>query len=67
MRALLDGYERELTEEEARELAYEELRAVFNAESSSEFSRGFDAGVEFTLNTLGIVITGINDAKGGAA
>jgi len=67
MRALLDGYERELTEEEARELAYEELREIYATPPQSMFARGFDEGLVFTLNTLGIVIPGINEVEGGAA
>ncbi|MNC49884.1 hypothetical protein D3C75_990960 [compost metagenome] len=65
--ALVNGYERELTEEEARELAYEELREIYTTPPQSMFARGFDEGLVFTLNTLGIVIPGINDEKGGAA
>ncbi|OMC96260.1 hypothetical protein MKX34_24155 [Paenibacillus sp. FSL R5-0636] len=65
--ALVNGYERELTEEEARELAYEELREIYATPPQSMFARGFDEGLIFTLNTLGIVIPGINDEKGGAA
>jgi hypothetical protein len=64
MRALLDGYERELTEEEAREQAYAYLRMMYAChydEACEAYSDGYCDGVEYTLNTLGIVIPGINN------
>ncbi|MEK5395952.1 hypothetical protein [Paenibacillus sp. FSL K6-2859] len=79
MRALLDGYERELTEEEAREEAYEKLRQVYaehrsgeGAYETSREDRIFSDGIKCALNTLGIVISEINSEannaeKGGAA
>lgn len=65
--ALVNGYERELKEEEARELAYEELREIYANPPLSDYGRGFDSGLLFTLDTLGIVIPGINDAEGADA
>lgn len=70
MRALLDGYERELTEEEAREKSYADIRFMYDYhenEAFEDYSGGYCDGVEYTLSTLGIVIPGINDAEGGAA
>ncbi|GGP13464.1 hypothetical protein [Oceanobacillus neutriphilus] len=38
----------------------DELREVYEASSTDVFDQGYDAGVRFTLNTLGIEIEGIN-------
>lgn len=79
MRALLDGYERELTEEEEREKAIASLRDYYGwlreqegiarmriGGSPLEFMRAQNA-IRITLNTFDIVVPGINDAEGGAA
>ncbi|WP_077603664.1 hypothetical protein [Oceanobacillus sojae] len=52
--ALAYGYDVE-------ETPHEKLRAHYEASSDNEFDQGYDAGVRFTLNTLGIEIEGIND------
>ncbi|WP_449600357.1 hypothetical protein [Paenibacillus sp. Marseille-Q9583] len=70
MRALLDGYERELTEEEAREKAYEGIRFIYahhENEAHEDYSGGFCDGIEYVLNTLGIELPGVNIPEGGAA
>ncbi|WP_068616485.1 hypothetical protein [Paenibacillus tuaregi] len=54
---LVNGYERELTEEER---AYAAIREEYAELSDTEFAEGYDAGIEFTLNTLGIKIGGVN-------
>lgn len=79
MRALLDGYERGLTEEEEREKAIASLRDYYGflreqegiariqtRGNPLEFMRAQNA-IRITLNTFDIVIPGINDAEGGAA
>lgn len=64
MRALLDGYERELTEEEAREQAYGSLRQMYARhydDAFEDYSEGFCEGVVTALTTLDILIPGINE------
>lgn len=66
--ALVNGYERELTEEEKREQAYADIHAIYVHHYDTAFetySDGYCDGIEYVLNTLGIVIPGINE--GGAA
>lgn len=73
--ALVNGYERELTEEEKREQAYAEIKRQYvSARSTTYYISDTDGlysgilrGIEITLDTLRIVIPGINDEKGGAA
>jgi hypothetical protein len=67
MRALLDGYERELTEEEKREQVYAKIREAYvkHARREGDYSRGEQDsahadGIVFTLNALGIVIPSVN-------
>lgn len=79
MRALLDGYERELTEEEAREKALDNIRSYYAWLGERERCEGVrlngnpfefiraKAAIRITLNALGTEISGINDAEGGAA
>jgi hypothetical protein len=59
MRALLDGYERELTEGEAREQAHKDIRDYFVRVDTLGWLTAKEA-VRFTLDTLGIVIPGVN-------
>ena len=77
--ALVNGYERELTEEEAREKALSDIRANYTwyDAAASEESRMFNGdptrhmlamyAIRDTLNTLGIDIPGVNIPEGGAA
>ncbi|MEC0328752.1 hypothetical protein P4H42_03825 [Paenibacillus macerans] len=60
--ALVNGYERELTEEErARAKIREEYRnAWLDGRVGDEQADGFAQGVEFTLHTLGIRIEGVS-------
>lgn len=66
MRALLDGYERELTEEEKR---YQEFRDVYALHCGTypEIDNAYAAGMMQALIILRIVIPGINDAEGADA
>lgn len=77
MRALLDGYERELTEEEKREQACASISFIYahhENEAHEEYSGGFCDGIEYAIDALGIVIPGVNapeetekNVEGGAA
>ncbi|WP_419884883.1 hypothetical protein [Paenibacillus sp. B-A-8] len=70
MRALLDGYERELTEEEKREQAYASILASYvhhEDEAHEDYSCGYCDGVEETLEALGVKVPGVNAPEGGAA
>lgn len=60
MRALLDGYDVELTEEEKREKAYATIRECLAYNGGSEYERGFDDGMLVVLRKLGIAIPGVN-------
>lgn len=51
--ALVNGYERELTEEE-------KIREVYEGETVGEYEYGYNSGIVFTLDTLGIKIEGVN-------
>lgn len=65
--ALIIGYEVELTphEEIAKEYKYaeQEKDACFDAsdENLAYENQGIMSGIEFTLNTLGITVKGVND------
>ncbi|MEK3836512.1 hypothetical protein [Paenibacillus sp. FSL R7-0128] len=64
--ALVNGYERELTEEEKRERAYGSLRQMYAHhydDAFEDYSDGWCEGVVTALTTLGIVIPGVNDVK----
>ncbi|ETT40913.1 hypothetical protein C162_26685 [Paenibacillus sp. FSL R7-269] len=67
MRALLDGYERELTEEERREKAYADIREMYRdtLAEGRQTDIAYATGMEYVLDALGIGIPGINE--GGAA
>ncbi|MEK5178456.1 hypothetical protein [Paenibacillus odorifer] len=81
--ALVNGYERELTEEEAREQAFDSIRSYYAWLGERERCEGIrvngnpfefkraQTAIRLTLNVLGTEISGINDAKlyekGGAA
>lgn len=55
--ALVNGYEREMTEEER---AYAAIREEYMLPSETEWAEGYDEGIEFALNKLGIKIEGVN-------
>ncbi|MEK3697987.1 hypothetical protein NYE33_13565 [Paenibacillus sp. FSL R10-2199] len=67
MRALLDGYERELTEEEQAYVriaeAYDYCANGRGARSHAAQDSAYAQGIKFTLNTLNIVIPGVNDTE----
>lgn len=67
MRALLDEYERELTEEEKREKAYANIREMYcdTLAEGRQTDIAYAAGMEYVLDALGVTIPGINDAEGG--
>lgn len=61
--ALVNGYERELTEEEAREKAYEGVHQAYRhhkGEAFEDYSDGYCDGIEYTISVLGIEIPGVN-------
>jgi len=60
--ALVNGYEREQTEEERAHAAIlKEYRSAWiDAGDGDEHANGFTDGVEFALNTLGVKIGGVN-------
>jgi hypothetical protein len=63
--ALVVGYERELTEEEKRKQAYSAVRAQYRKADDGwdDWDSGCTWAIEFVLNTLGIVIPGVNDTE----
>jgi 3-deoxy-D-arabino-heptulosonate 7-phosphate (DAHP) synthase class II len=70
--ALVVGYERELTEEEAREKAYAEIAETYERHANGPLQYRTEAedsayvdGMQYVLNALGLEIT--TDAEGGAA
>lgn len=60
--ALVNGYEREMTEEEAREKAYGKIRTTFEGmpEPGDAWDDGCKHGIIYALDTLGIKIEGVN-------
>lgn len=69
--ALVNGYERELTEEECRHATISG-RYVRHIEGAGDYDYSYAdtahaEGIEWVLNELGIVISGINDAEEGGA
>lgn len=67
LQALVTGYERELTDEESRHKAivdeYEEyVHGVLQLDTEGE-DYAYAEGIVFALNTLGIVIPGVNAPK----
>ncbi|MEJ9160935.1 hypothetical protein P4I20_10320 [Paenibacillus graminis] len=71
MRALLDGYECELTDEERIHSFIREQYVKYDRGNGHYPSHledyAYSRGIMFALNTLGVTIPGINDAEGGAA
>ncbi|MEC0369996.1 hypothetical protein [Paenibacillus chibensis] len=51
--ALVNGYEREKTPED-------KIRAVYEEPADGEYAQGYEDGIVFTLDTLGIKIAGVN-------
>lgn len=55
--ALVNGY---TIEKSAEQLAHDAIRKVYEYPSEEKYARGFNAGVGFTLDKLGIKIEGVN-------
>lgn len=58
--ALVNGYTVEKSAEELEREAHDDIRHVYRLPTGTEYAEGFNEGIKFTLNKLGIKIEGVN-------
>lgn len=60
MSALVNGYVVEKSAEELEREAHDDIRHAYRLPTGTEAAEGFNEGIKFTLNKLGIKIEGVN-------